>query len=69
MNAEEIKDARVMLGLTQSGMASAMGVHRVTYTKWERGENAITAAPATMIRMLLHMQSKGVLSSWLDALE
>lgn len=68
MTPDEIKKARQSLGLTQSDMARAMGVHRVTYTKWERGESAITAAPATMIRMILHMQSKGVLSSWLDTL-
>lgn len=65
----EIMRARLDLGMTQSDMARAMGVHRVTYTKWERGENAITAAPATVIRMLLHMQSKAVLNSWLDTLE
>lgn len=68
MTPSEIKQARQSLWLNQSEMALAMGVHRVTYTKWERGESAITAAPATMIRMLLHMQSKGVLNSWLDTL-
>lgn len=69
MTDEQIKEARESLGMNQSEMACAMGVHRVTYTKWERGENAITAAPATVIRMLMHMQSKGVLNSWLDTLE
>lgn len=69
MTDEQIREARESLGMNQSEMARAMGVHRVTYTKWERGENRITASPATMIRMLLHMQSNGMLKSWLDTLE
>lgn len=69
MTHDEIKRARQALGLGQCRMADAMGVHRVTYTKWERGENRITSAPSTLIRMLLHMQSNGMLKSWLDTLE
>lgn len=66
MTPAEIKLARQSLRLTQTAMAKSMGVHRVTYTKWERGENAITSAPDTAIRMLLHMKANGILKSWLD---
>lgn len=47
-------------------MARAMGVHRVTYTKWERGEQAITAGPATEIDMLMYMRRRGVIGEWLN---
>lgn len=66
MTPNEIKQARQSLGLNQSEMARAMGVHRVTYTKWERGEQAITAAPATEIDMLMYMRRCGVLDDWLN---
>lgn len=66
MTPEQIKRARQSLGLNQSEMARAMGVHRVTYTKWERGEQVITAGPATEIEMLIHMQRCGVLAGWID---
>lgn len=69
MTDEQIKEARESLGMNQSEIARAMGVHRVTYTKWERGENRVTASPETSIRMLLYMQASGVLKGWLDTLE
>ena len=28
---------RMRLGLTQTGAATLLGVHRVTYTRWETG--------------------------------
>jgi DNA-binding XRE family transcriptional regulator len=61
----EIKQARQSLGLSQTDMASAMGVNRVTYTKWERGEQGITAGPKTEINMLLYMQRCNTLNGWL----
>lgn len=66
MAPEQIKLARQSLGLNQSEMARAMGVNRVTYTKWERGEQRITAGPKTEIDMLLYMHSIGALAGWLD---
>lgn len=66
MTPEQIKQARQSLGLNQSEMARSMGVNRVTYTKWERGEQRITAGPKTEIDMLLYMQQCGVLAGWLE---
>lgn len=66
MTQDQIKQARQQLGLNQSEMARAMGVNRVTYTKWERGEQRITAGPQTEIDMLLYMQQSGVLAGWLE---
>jgi len=33
----DLKGWRTSLGLTQEGAASLLGVHRVTYTRWENG--------------------------------
>lgn len=66
MTPEQIKQARQQLGLNQSDMARAMGVVRTLYTKWERGEQRITAGPKTEIDMLLYMQQCGVLVGWLE---
>jgi DNA-binding XRE family transcriptional regulator len=33
----DLKGWRVGLGLTQEGAAALLGVHRVTYTRWETG--------------------------------
>lgn len=65
MTHDQIKRARLSLGLSQTEMARAMGVDRMTYTKWERGEQRVTAGPKTEIDMLLYMQRCGVLAGWL----
>lgn len=33
----DLKEWRSSLGLTQEGAAQLLGVHRVTYTRWETG--------------------------------
>jgi len=33
----DLKGWRVSLGLTQEAAAALLGVHRVTYTRWETG--------------------------------
>jgi DNA-binding XRE family transcriptional regulator len=33
----DLKGWRSSLGLTQEGAAQLLGVHRVTYTRWETG--------------------------------
>ncbi|MGL4756213.1 MAG: helix-turn-helix transcriptional regulator [Aeromonadaceae bacterium] len=65
MTKTQIKQARQSLGLNQSEMAKAMGVNRVTYTKWERGEQSITAGPSTEIEMMLYMMDSGIIGGWL----
>jgi transcriptional regulator with XRE-family HTH domain len=46
-------------------MAEAMGVHRNTWLKWERGEQQISAAPARLIQVFLWLNSKNMLNSFL----
>jgi DNA-binding XRE family transcriptional regulator len=33
----DLRGWRLSLGLTQEGAAQLLGVHRVTYTRWETG--------------------------------
>ena len=33
----DLRGWRLSLGLTQEGAAALLGVHRVTYTRWETG--------------------------------
>lgn len=65
MILSQIKQARLSLGLNQSEMAKAMGVNRMTYAKWERGEQSITAGPSTEIEMMLYMMDSGIIGGWL----
>ena len=48
----EILEARKALGLTVQQMADKLGIHRDTYSKWERGAQKIPAIGATAIRWL-----------------
>ena len=59
------KQARLTLGLNQTEMAKAMGVHRGTWLKWERGEQDISAAPAQLLKTLLWLQSNSMLDIYL----
>lgn len=52
MKKENILKARIELGLTVKDMAVKLGVHRDTYSKWERGVQKIPAIGATAIRWL-----------------
>ncbi len=38
MTPEQLRAERLRLGLTQHGMALALGVHPNTLARWERGE-------------------------------
>ena len=50
----DILEARQKLGLTVQQMADMLGVHRDTYSKWERGVQKIPAIGATAIRWLVN---------------
>jgi len=58
MTATEIKRARQTLGLSQSELAAALGIHKMTLAKWETGERSPGAAAVTAIEMLLHMREQ-----------
>ena len=54
MTNEQVKRARLALGLTVQQMADMLGIHRDTYSKWERGVQKIPAIGATAIRWLVN---------------
>jgi transcriptional regulator with XRE-family HTH domain len=41
MEADELKKRRETLGMTQEQLATALTVHVMTVSRWERGERAI----------------------------
>ncbi len=59
------KQARLKLGLNQKEMAAAMGVHRQTWVKWERGERPPGSAAIRLIDTLLWLHSIQVLHEYL----
>ena len=54
MTNEQVKRVRLTLGLTVQQMADKLGVHRDTYSKWERGVQKMPAIGATAIRWLVN---------------
>lgn len=62
------KQARQELGLSINDMARACGVHRQTLVKWEREERKPDAAALQLIKVLLWLKSKNILSDYLDIL-
>lgn len=54
MTNEQVKRARLTLGLTVQQMADKLGVHRDTYSKWERGVQKMPAIGATAIMWMLN---------------
>lgn len=65
LNMANPKQVREFLGLNQTSMAKAMGVHRNTWLKWERGEQDISAAPSQLLKTLLWLKSIDMLDNYL----
>lgn len=61
---DTIKEARCKLGLTPNEMAEAMGVHRQTLVKWERGERTPDNAALRLIQALQFMFEQGLLAEF-----
>lgn len=53
MTAQQLKQARQQLGLTQQGMADKLGVKLAKIRNWEQGRNAISDEGATAIKWLV----------------
>ena len=53
MTAEQLKQARQKLGLTQQGLADKLGIKLAKLRNWEQGRNSISDEGATAIRWLL----------------
>lgn len=62
----EPKEARLRLGLSPNQMAYAMGVHRQTWVKWERGERQPDRAAIRLIDALQFMQKRGCLDDFIS---
>lgn len=52
MTSTQFRSARAALGLTQSKMAEALGVHLRTVQKWEGAERKIPEPVAKLIAMI-----------------
>jgi len=57
MNAEQLKQARHQLGLTQAAMAKAMGIVTRKWERWEGGHSPISPEGARLVEMLLERAS------------
>ena len=53
MTPEEIRSARNRLGMSQMGLANALGTHIATVVAWEKGINPISGPADTAIRLML----------------
>ncbi|MDO8474593.1 MAG: helix-turn-helix domain-containing protein [Candidatus Rokubacteria bacterium] len=51
----ELRRIRAEMGLTQTELAEALGVHRVTVARWETGERGI---PEPVARLLQRIRSE-----------
>lgn len=58
------KQAREFLGLNQTEMAEAMGMHRNLWLKIERGEQGLTAAPSRLLETLLWLKSENLIDKY-----
>lgn len=66
MSNGELKETRLKLGLSQQAMSAAMGVHRQTWVKWERGERQPDRAALRLIEALLFLFERGCLTDFLE---
>ena len=53
MTAQQLKQARHQLGLTQVAMANAMGIGTRKWERWEGGHSPISPEGARLVEMLL----------------
>jgi transcriptional regulator with XRE-family HTH domain len=58
MTGKELRHARSVLGLTQAGLAEALGLHENTVARAERGELAILKTTELAVKYLLVMETK-----------
>lgn len=53
MTAQQLKQARHQLGLTQVAMAKAMGIGARKWERWEGGHSPISPEGARLVEMIL----------------
>ena len=57
MNAEQLKQARRELGLTQAAMAKAMGIGTRKWERWEGGHSPISPEGARLVELLVELKA------------
>lgn len=60
IQADSCREAREALSLSINEIADALGVHRQTWVKWERGEQKAPAVAFTAMDMLIYMAQNGL---------
>lgn len=57
MTPAQLKQARQSLGLTQAGMAKAMGIGTRKWERWEGGHSPISPEGARLVELLVQLNS------------
>lgn len=68
VDLNDMKQCRLRLSLSIADMARALGVHRQTYVKWERGEQKPPAVAIRLVKTLLWLHDIGMFSDYLESL-
>lgn len=58
MTPDDLRAIRRALGLSQEGLAAAVGVHRVTVARWELGTHHVPPPVERLMRRLLAEQDQ-----------
>jgi DNA-binding transcriptional regulator YiaG len=58
MTAEEVRQLRRRLGLSQPAFARLVGVHEVSVSRWENGAVRVPEPTARLIKLLARAQAK-----------
>lgn len=62
MTSNQCAEARAELQFSIADMARTMGIHRQTWTKWERGEQRPPAVAIRLIAVYISLYRRGILS-------
>lgn len=57
MTPAQLKQARHQLGLTQAGMAKAMGIGTRKWERWEGGHSPISPEGAKLVELLIELDA------------
>ncbi len=57
MNADAIRDARNLLGLSQAKLGTLLGMSTVTVMRWENGSSTPSACTEAMLRLFVRAET------------
>ena len=58
MDAKTVRRIRKKLKLTQAQLASQLGVHRLTVSKWERGQHPVPPMAHRLLKQMEQLTKK-----------